>query len=153
MWEQFFLEFFDCSAETISVVLDAWGCREGWLQGELYRAGWRRGLRVNEYSLGGSKKADICCLEPPKMVGEIKIVGADHKAAMRDFLDEDVRRLGAIDEPGLERFMILVVPKSDFSSRLGDYLSSVCFSSHCVERDYKEFKLRLWRLDKSAASA
>lgn len=39
MWEQFFLDFFDFSAESIGSVLNAWGCREGWLQGEFYRAG------------------------------------------------------------------------------------------------------------------
>ena len=43
MWEQFFLDFFDYSAEAIGIVVSASGCREGWLQGELYRAGRRRG--------------------------------------------------------------------------------------------------------------
>src|SRR5258708_4332105 len=111
MWEQFFLDFFDASAESIGVVLDAWGCREGWLQGELYRAGRRRGLRVNQYSLGGNRKADLCCLEsPPRMVAEVKVLGAHYQSKMRFALDADAERLSAIKDAELERYIVLVIP-------------------------------------------
>jgi hypothetical protein len=152
MWEQFFLDFFDYSAESIGVVVSARGCREGWLQGELYRAGRRRGLRVNEYPLGGLKKADLRCQEPPRMVAEIKVLGADYEGKMRYALDADVERLTAIDDTELERYMVLVIPNSEVRSSLGDYLTGVCYSPHCVEREYPEFKLRLWRLDQKPVS-
>jgi hypothetical protein len=146
VWEQFFLDFFDYSAESIGVVMCAWGCREGWLQGELYRAGWRRGLRVNEYPLGGNKKADLCCPQSPRMVAEVKVLGADYYGKMRYALDADVERLTAIPDADLERYMVLVVPNSEVRSSLGDYLASVCYSPCCVEREYPKFRLRLWRL-------
>lgn len=147
MWEQFFLDFFDYSAESIGVVVYARGCREGWLQGEMYRAGWRRGLRVNEYSLGGNKKADLCCLEPPRMVAEVKVLGAEYEGKMQYALDADVERLRRIEDSVLERYMVLVIPKSEVQSSLGEYLTTVCYSTRCVEREYPEFNLRLWRLD------
>lgn len=147
MWEQFFLDFFDYAAESLGVVLNAWGCREGWLQGELYRAGRRRGLRVNEFALGGNRKADLCCLEPPRMVAEIKVLGADYQPKMRYALDDDVQRLRAIPEAGIERYMLLVIPHAAGPSPLGDYLTTVRYAPHCVERAYPEFQLRLWRLD------
>lgn len=147
MWEPFFLEFFDSVAEPLGIVVRAWGCREGWLQGELFRYGRDRKLRVNEYSLGGNKKADLCSFDEPRMVAEIKILGADYNSKGRYALDTDVERLRAIEDAELERYMILVVPHSRVDSSLGRYLAGVCYSSHCVERDYPAFKLRLWRLD------
>lgn len=147
MWEQFFLDFFDYSAESIGVVVYAWGCREGWLQGELYRAGWRRGLRVNEYPLGGNKKADLCCRESPRMVAEVKVLGADYQGKMRYALDSDVERMRSIQDAELERYMVLVIPSSEVQSSLGEYLGGVCYSPRCVEREYPEFRLRLWRLE------
>ena len=150
MWEQFFLDFFDYSAEAIGIVVSASGCREGWLQGELYRAGRRRGLRVNEYPLGGNRKADLCCRESPRMVAEIKVLGADYQGKMRYALDADVERMSAIQDGELERYMILVIPNSKVQSSLGQHLSGVCYSPLCVERKYPEFGLRLWRLEASA---
>ena len=44
-WPQFFTEFFDHSEAALSVVLNASGCREGWIQGEFFRFGQDRRLR------------------------------------------------------------------------------------------------------------
>lgn len=152
MWEQFFLDFFDYAAESIGVVVYASGCREGWLQGELYRAGWRRGLRANEFPLGGNQKSDLSCRESPRMVAEVKVLGADFQGKMRYALDADVARLTAIPDAELERYMVLVIPNSGVQSLLGDYLRSVCYSPTCVEREYPKFRLRLWRLEVVASN-
>lgn len=87
------------------------------------------------------------------MVAEIKVLGADYQGKMRYALDSDVERLKAIQDPGLERYMLLVIPNSEVRSALGDHLTTVCYSSNCVERDYPKFKLRLWRLDTQIACA
>jgi hypothetical protein len=147
MWEQFFIDLFDYSAESLGTVIYAWGCREGWLQGELYRAGWRRGLRVNEFSLGGNKKADLCCRETPRMVAEIKILGGDYESKGRWALHADVERLRAVADGDLEKYKLLIIPESEGSSLLGDYLHGVCYSKRCVDKEYPAFRLRLWRLD------
>ena len=83
------------------------------------------------------------------MVAEVKVLGADYYGKMRFALDSDVERLTAIEDAGLERYMVLVIPNSEVKSSLGDYLSGVTYSPHCVERQYPEFKLRLWRLDQA----
>jgi hypothetical protein len=147
MREQFFLDFFDFNAEAVGIVMNAWGCREGGLHGEFYRAGWRRGLRVNEYPLGGNKKADLCCFDAPQMVAEVKVLGADYQAKGRYALDADVDRLAVIKDAKLEKYIALVIPNSEVRSLLGEYLGNVCYSPQCIEREYPTFKLRLWRLD------
>lgn len=152
MWEQFFVDFFDFSAESVGVVVHASGCREGWLQGELYRAGWRRGLKVNEYPFGRNQKADLCCLERPRMVAEIKVLGADYQGKMRKALNADVERLEAIIDFDIEKYMILVIPQCEVQTPLGNHLASVCYGARCIERQYPGFKLRLWRLDKAVVS-
>lgn len=153
MWEQFFLDFFNSSAEDIGIVLRASRCRELWLQGELYLAGWRKGLRVNEFPLGAGETADLCCLESPRMVAELKVLGADYAPKTRFWLDSDVERMSAIPDAGLERYIILVIPASESRGVLWKHLSSVCYSPHCIERDYANFRLRLWRLDTVSSAA
>jgi hypothetical protein len=83
-WIRFFTDTIDAIHEPLAVVLTASGCREGWLQGELYRAGRAYDVRVNEYSLGSRQTADLSCGDAPDMLAELKIVGADYFPKMRD---------------------------------------------------------------------
>ena len=145
-WLRFFDTFFRDTRESLAVVLKASGCREGWLQGELFRAGRARDLRVNEFDLGDRRRADLYCPISPRMIAEIKIIGADYYAKQRYALDDDVQRLREATEPDLERYMILVIPRSDSDTTLGDHLRSVTFSAECLECDHGSFILRIWRL-------
>ena len=121
-------------------------CREGWLQGELFRAGRDLDLRVNEYSLGKGAKIDVSAGGDPPMVAEIKIVGADYQPKMRGYIEADVERLRSVDDPGIERFMILIIPRSDARGVLSDYLEGCSFSADCIEREYEAFAVRIWRV-------
>ena len=146
-WTSFLIEFFDNIQDALSEVLNASGCREGWLQGEFFRYGAERDLRVNEYSLGGQKRADLYCPKEPRMIAEIKIIGADYQAKMRDALDEDVDRLKRVVDSGLEKYMILIIPESEVrSSGLGKHLNNARYSPECFEKSYPAFKVRIWRL-------
>jgi len=76
-----FCEFFDRNSSNIGEVMYAVGCREGWLQGEMFRQSLDEHLEVNSYKIEGSRKAlDLQSFGPrteypPKaMVGEIKII-------------------------------------------------------------------------------
>jgi hypothetical protein len=48
-WLEEFFRFFRKAQRPLSMILDAEGCREGWLQGEFYRHFWTQenGFRVN----------------------------------------------------------------------------------------------------------
>ena len=80
------------------------------------------------------------------MVAEIKIIGGDYLSKQRGELDKDVQRLRKVTEPDLERYMILVIPRSDSDTILGHHLRSVTFSAECLERDHGSIVIRIWRL-------
>ncbi len=68
---------FDSIESEFAIVLDAAGCREGWLQGEFFhRLNQRDGtFRVNWFQLAKNSHADLYGELHGKMVAEIKIVG------------------------------------------------------------------------------
>ncbi len=146
-WLTFIADTVDAVSQPLGVVLSAWGCREGWLQGEFYRAGKCFDLRVNEYDLGGNLKADLSCAGDPSMVGEIKIIGADYQPKMRYAIEWDVRRLSELEAENTERFMVLIIPHSEVRGILHEFLRGCSFSDHCVEKACDSFTLRVWRLE------
>lgn len=145
-WLNFFADSIAAIHDPLSVILGASGCREKWLHGELFRAGRQYDLRVDEYNLGNSNKADLSCALRPAMIAEIKIVGADYLSKMQAAIESDVQRMREVGNPDVERYMILIVPRSDAKTPLGAYLESCSFSSTCVEREFPGFRLRIWRL-------
>ena len=145
-WLTFFVQTIEAVHIPLSVVLSASGCREGWLQAEIFRAGRRHNLRVNEFSLGGRQTADISCGDGPEMLAEIKIVGADYFPKMQGYIESDVHRMRAASTVSTRCYMILIVPRSGKKSQLGNYLDTCSFSSKCMEREWPEFRLRVWEL-------
>ncbi len=143
-WLQFFAVTIEQIHEPLSTVLAASGCREGWLQGELFRAGREHDLRVNEYSLGNRQTADVSCGDRPDMLAEIKIVGAGYFSKMQGFIASDVARMRAVSTVGTRRYMILIIPMSEAKTKLGDYLHSCSFSPKSIEREFPGFHLRIW---------
>lgn len=84
MWFDYFHEQFDALAADLGVILDASGCRESWLQGELFRRSSDQDFSVNTYSYADLRgKADLEGLRPggktgeAPMVAELKIIGGD----------------------------------------------------------------------------
>ncbi|WP_417559943.1 hypothetical protein [Marinomonas sp.] len=80
-WMRVFCEFFDRNASQIGAVMYAEGCREGWLQGEMFRQSEDEDFMVNSYKIGSRGKAlDLhgfrprSSSSPQTMVGEIKII-------------------------------------------------------------------------------
>jgi hypothetical protein len=143
-WLRFFADTIERIQEPLSIVLGASGCREGWLQGELFRAGREHDLRVNEFSLGNRQTADVSCGDAPEMLAEIKICGAGYYPKMQGYIESDVARMRAVSTPGTRRYMILIIPRSDAKSKLGEYLHSCSFSPQCIEREFPGFHLRMW---------
>lgn len=144
-WRGFLVETIGSISEPLSIVLNASGCREGWLQGELYRAGRKHGLCVNEYPLGGQKKADLSCGERPDMLGEIKIVGALDNTKMQGLIKADAQQMQEFSTPGTRRYMILIIPKRDGTGKLAAFLDTCKFPHEpCIDHPGPDFRLRLW---------
>lgn len=150
LWLNFFEASIGAIHKPLAVVLNAGGCREGWLQAELFRAGQRYDLKVNHHSLGKGKKADLSCGDGPQMLAEIKIVGAGYQSKMRHYIDSDARRMKRASTSKTKCFMILLIPDSelDSDSTLKTYLHSCSFGPKPVERSWPGFKLRMWEIDK-----
>jgi hypothetical protein len=144
-WLKFFETTIKAIREPLSVVITASGCREGWLQGELFRAGRRYDLRVNEHRLPERQTADVSCGDRPDMLAEIKIVGAGFLPKMEGYIERDVRRMREVSSHGTERYMILIIPESDAKTKLGEYLDECLFSKTCVDRRWPGLRLRMWR--------
>lgn len=81
-WFQLLSQFFESHSKGLGEVLDAEGCREGWLHGELFRYfRFHRGFesfKVNSLKIGEGKKADFSSEHPSKVVGEIKLLGSEY---------------------------------------------------------------------------
>jgi len=81
-WMGFFNDFFMKNQERIDEAMYPDGCREGWLQNEIFTSVWfDDDFAVNYYPLhkdddskSNSCKVDLYGEHPQKMVGEIKIV-------------------------------------------------------------------------------
>jgi hypothetical protein len=76
-WANRFLALFSEIASPLSVVLNADGCREGWLQGEFYRY-FRtpgNGFRVNCSYCDNRVKHDLYSVRPTEMAAELKVYG------------------------------------------------------------------------------
>lgn len=171
-WLESFKQFFSSHARLIDEIFDASGCREGWLQGEMYRYfKTRRPIDVNTfaYPLGG--KADISASAPTAMVAEVKLLGGDYQRkvltggalgpllAMRGTIRRHHRAKLALGSFGLipdykrltsvrskERILILVVDKHSHGD-LSELLRKIHFHGECQEVDRGGRMLaRLWQL-------
>jgi len=146
-WMNFFTETIEAIHERLSIVLTASGCREGWLQGELFSAGRKYDLRVNEHKLEDRQTADLSCGPGPSMLAEIKIVAANYAPKMQTFIESDVARMRAVSSADTERYMILVIPKCDVKTKLGDYLDACSFpKKRCFDRTWPNFRVKIWQL-------
>ncbi|MCH8315634.1 MAG: hypothetical protein IIA64_06635 [Planctomycetes bacterium] len=148
-WFQWFLAFFEKVKDHFAVVLDAAGCWEGWLQGEMFLQG-RHGrdmtLFTNHPGVLNEGFADLFAVAHPPMVGEIKIVSAEG-TVMDSAIEKDVRRLRDRRVTATEAYMVLVIPKSEKQTKLGYRLEKLHYSDQHVERDYGAFKVRIWRIE------
>lgn len=82
MWLDEMTRFFKVHADSVSEIFDASGCREGWLQGELFRyfRKRKRPIDVNTYRYPNGGIADLSAVGPPPMVGEIKLLGGGYQS-------------------------------------------------------------------------
>ena len=78
-WIDAFRHAFDGMAADLAVVLNAKGCREGWIQAELFRRLSQSDpdFSVNSYKLSKGKTADLHGQKPNPMLAEVKVLGTE----------------------------------------------------------------------------
>jgi hypothetical protein len=146
-WIKFFEDSIGAIHQKLSyIVTQASGCREGWLQGEMVIAGKEYNLWANECVPGKRGRVDLLCGDPPTMVAEIKVVGSHYAPMMQGAIEADLERLLQFNAEGAERYMILIIPKSEKRPPLGEYLISGNFSDKCRQFEHGEFQVRIWRI-------
>jgi hypothetical protein len=140
-WMAFFKAFFKSEAKDISKMLDAGGCREGWLQGELFLRAPHATLQTN----ATRRKYDLYS-KRPAMVAEVKICGGDYQSKMQALIESDVQKLRTA-LGNTQRFMILLVDTRCRGSSLGKWLLTQDFP-HTEYCDVKgtHFTARIWKI-------
>jgi hypothetical protein len=119
-WIEFFTSFFKAQKGRINRILDAGGCRECWLQGEMYlHAKAKHKVLLTNAS---SNKFDLSSGKG-RMVAEIKICGGDYQYKMTGLIEADVLKLKNAQQDK-EKYMILVVDTRKVKTKLGKWLKA-----------------------------
>jgi hypothetical protein len=148
-WTRFFIDSIEAIRKDLAYIsAEASGCREGWLQGMLLLAAKKSGfdLRANEHPMGLRGKADLSFGDPPTMIAEIKIVGADFQSKMSRAIDADVERLRGVKTRRIERYMILVIRESTKTGKLKTYLDKWPLPAKGREIIGKGFSFKILRV-------
>jgi hypothetical protein len=140
-WIKFFTSFFEDKKEPINRILDAGGCRECWLQGEIYLHAEQEVLATNT----SPQKFDLSSDKYP-MVAEIKICGGDYQPKMKGLIEADVRKLES-DPQNREKYMILVVDTRGADTPLREWLMTCKFGDDPPSQiQSTNFVARIWKV-------
>ena len=145
-WMTYFADFFRQRSADLQAILDAAGCREGWVQGEMFLHARQLHLETNATGY----KFDLHCPTPP-MIAEIKICGGDYAPKMKGYIQDDVKKLA--DAQGVwQRFLILVVDKRHPDTSLGRWLTT-CEFPHLQTQEVALSEwvvVRMWQITDGA---
>jgi hypothetical protein len=173
-WADRLTKFFRAREEALGYILEARGCREGWLHGELHRE-FRRvpGFAINHHALSDGETADL--LVEGAMIGELKILGARYhpkvvtggslkalrRAATRTVtpLDDGLRLgpwglvpdyfrlLRARVPPRVERLLVLVADvRDEDTDSVSDALRTIEFKGEARRIKLSRGFVRIWKL-------
>lgn len=176
VWRKRILRFFrdPAQGEALTEVLSARACREGWLQGQLFRwmrrAHPRSGFEVNKRR--ANVLFDISADDAP-MVGELKVLGSGYQTkvvggALRDLASRLDRPVTANDaaatyrwgllkdysrlmQPGVQsdtdRILVLVVADPEDDTMLGRVLTGIRFQGVEQRVEGDRWLAKVWSLD------
>jgi hypothetical protein len=101
-------------------IANARGCREGWVQGELFLAALdqRKSMQTN----ATPKKYDLWCEQDGhRMCAEIKFCGDDYSPKMKNLVLADAEKIRKAPSTH-ERFLILIIDIQKKQTDLGKWL-------------------------------
>ncbi len=141
-WTTIFKRFFESHKSDIDTILDAQGCREEWVQGEMFLHAPSGSLQTN----ATLHKYDLVSDVNPGMLAEIKICGGDYQEKMKDLIAADVDKL-AKAPPGPAKYIILVIDSRNLETKLGKWLNDF----HVPADEFEEVKgqnflARIWKM-------
>ena len=140
-WTSIFKLFFDSRKNEIDKILDAQGCREGWLQGEIFLCAPPNSLQTN----ATSQKYDLVS-KIDQMIAEIKICGGNYQGKMKGLIEADVAKLAKAPS-GQAKYFILLIDTRKLGSSLGKWLIDFQpTAEEFTEVHGQYFKARIWKL-------
>jgi hypothetical protein len=140
-WTKIFKSFFDLRKSEIDKILDAQGCREGWIQGEMFLHAPSGSLKTN----ATLKKYDLVSEIHP-MLAEIKICGGDYQGKMRHLIEADVDKLHKAPR-GPAKYIILLIDTRNLGSPLGKWLLDFQLAAEEFDEVHgQNFKARIWKI-------
>lgn len=173
-WSDRLTNFFRVREEALGHVLEASGCREGWLHGELHRE-FRRvpGFAINHHRLFDGQTADL--VVEGAMIGELKILGARYQpkvvtgGSLKAFQRAPTRTVTPLDEalhlgswglvpdyfrllrapvpPSVERLLVLVADvRDDDTDSVSDALRTIEFKGEARHIKLSRGFVRIWKL-------
>ena len=145
-WMIYFTDFFRQHSEHIQSILDAAGCREGWVQGAMFLHARDLHLKTN----ATHSQFDLLCPDP-LMIAEIKICGGDYNSRMRGAIQNDIQKLARV-AGDWERFMILIVDNRNPHTSLGSWLTT-CDFPHTQKHNVtlsESVVIRMWQITEEA---
>lgn len=140
-WIATFKSFFESRRNEIGKILDARGCREGWIQGEMFLHMPFGSMQTNDTT----QKYDLVSVSVP-MFAEIKVCGGDYQPKMMHMIEEDVAKLQKAPHDSAKYF-ILLIDTRNLGTRLGKWLLDFQPESEEFEEvQGQNFKARIWKL-------
>lgn len=134
-------EFFSENVDRIEKILPAGGCRELWLQGEIFLFLGGDGLVTNSTE----RKYDL--YKKNSFVMEVKLLGGNYQRKVLNSLRQDFEKV-SLHEGNEQKYILLVLdnrfPESKLYDELFNYQNSL--AKQVYYRDFGPFCVLLWRV-------
>lgn len=134
-------EFFSENVDRIEKILPAGGCRELWLQGEIFLFLGGDGLVTNSTE----RKYDL--YKKNSFVMEVKLLGGNYQRKVLNSLRQDFEKV-SLHEGNEQKYVLLVLdnrfPESKLYDELFNYQNSL--AKQVYYRDFGPFCVLLWRV-------
>ncbi|GGE69833.1 hypothetical protein GCM10011533_22760 [Streptosporangium jomthongense] len=134
-------EFFSENVDRIEKILPAGGCRELWLQGEIFLFLGGDGLVTNSTE----RKYDL--YKKNSFVMEVKLLGGNYQRKVLNSLRQDFEKV-SLHEGNEQKYILLVLdnrfPESKLYDELFNYQNSL--AKQIYYRDFGPFCVLLWRV-------
>ncbi|WP_303292348.1 hypothetical protein [Marinobacter sp. SS5-14b] len=134
-------EFFSANVDRIEKILPAGGCRELWLQGEIYLFLGGDGLVTNSTE----KKYDL--YKRNSFVMEVKLLGGNYQRKVLNSLAQDFEKV-SLHEGNEQKYVLLVLDNRFQESKLYDELFNYqnSLAKQVYYQDFGPFCILLWRV-------
>ncbi len=134
-------EFFSVNVDRIEKILPAGGCRELWLQGEIYLFLGGDGLVTNSTE----KKYDL--YKRNSFVMEVKLLGGNYQRKVLNSLAQDFEKV-SLHEGNEQKYVLLVLDNRFQESKLYDELFNYqnSLAKQVYYQDFGPFCILLWRV-------